>query len=306
MALRSVCLQVLLLCALCGRTEAEMLYLHNAPESPGDTRYDYHWQVLRAALEATRDAYGDYRLQPAAVMNESRQLYEMKRARGAISVMVLDPTLEMERYLLPVRIPIDKGLLGYRVLLIRAEDQPRFSAVRTLKQLQAFSIGQGSDWSDIHVYTQAGFRTIGGSSYEGLFDMLMARRFDAFGRGVSEVLPELAAHRESHPQMRIEDSLLIYYPLPIYFWFSPTEEGRQLQQRTQLGMQRLVDSGELERMFEAWYGPTIATLQLDQRRLFTLENPNLAPEQPYADARLWYHPRSAAAAPDAPAALPPD
>jgi hypothetical protein len=36
-----------------GATAAAMTYIHHAPESPLDVRYEYHWEILRTALEVT-------------------------------------------------------------------------------------------------------------------------------------------------------------------------------------------------------------------------------------------------------------
>ena len=133
----------------------------------------------------------------------------------------LSKTMDLVRTFL-----FDKGLLGYRVFLIQAADQPRFTGIQSLEQLRQLRFGQQREWSDVAVYQAAGLPVVTGSSYEGLFHMLMLRRFDAFGRGVSEVSGELAHWRKKYPQMAIETELLLYYPLPVYFWFARTDEGR--------------------------------------------------------------------------------
>lgn len=271
-------------------TNVQWRYVTNGPESPSDLRYAYHWKVLRAALDASRHDFGDYSVTMAQFMTESRQVAEMTSRNGQINTMVLDSTSELERDLVPVKIPVDKGLLGYRVFLIRSEDQVKFSAVTTLNDLRKFSIGQGSDWSDVAVYKAAGFNVVGGTSYEGLFNMLMYKRFDAFGRGVTEVLPELKGHREKLPEMVIEKDILLYYPMPVYFWFPKTDEGRRFAKRVEFGMNMVVNDGTLDRMFRENYGPVIKELNLKSRRIFKVENPDLPPNQPFKDARFWYDP----------------
>lgn len=154
-------------------------FIHNAPETADDQRYDYHWRVLRAALEVTRAEYGDYRLEPGEPMSEKLQVVEMQRPQGGLNTLVLDATLALEEVLQSVKIPIDKGLLGFRVFLIQAEDQPRFAGVQSLEQLRQFRFGQQREWSDVAVYQAAGLPVVSGSSYEGLFHMLMLRRCGA-------------------------------------------------------------------------------------------------------------------------------
>lgn len=276
------------------RTEAAVAaqwqFIHNGPEAADDHRYDYHWRVLRAALEATRGKYGDYVIESAAPMNEKLQVFEMQQPHGALNTLVLDATVALEEALQPVKIPVDKGLLGYRVFLINAEDQPRFSQVQSLDELRQFSFGQGRDWSDVAIYKFAGFKVIAGSSYAGLFRMLMARRFEAFGRGVTEVTGELEYWRKKYPQMAIENELLLYYPLPVYFWFARTPEGRSRAQRVEEGMGLLVADGTLDRLFAEEYGATIEAMRLDKRRLFRIANPYLPPGQPFDNRAYWFEP----------------
>jgi hypothetical protein len=265
-------------------------FVHNAPETEGDQRYAYHWRVLRAALEATRSKYGDYQLEPGQPLSEKLQVVEMQRPHGGLNTLVLDATQTLEEALQPVKIPIDKGLLGYRVFLIQAEDQPRFAGVQSLEQLRKLRFGQQREWSDVAVYQAAGLPVVTGSSYEGLFHMLMLRRFDAFGRGVSEVSGELAHWRKQYPQMTIENELLLYYPLPVYFWFARTDEGRLRVQRVEEGMRTLMADGTLDRLFSEEYAATIQQLGLDRRRTLKIANPHLSSNHPFDKPEYWFVP----------------
>jgi len=266
-------------------------FLHNGPESADDRRYDYHWQVLRAALEATRAEFGGYTLEPVSHMTESRQVLEMQRPGGLINTLVLDSTRALERQLMPVKVPVDKGLLGYRLFLIRARDQARFSQVRTLDELRRFVIGQQADWADVAIYRAAGFTVVGSSAYRALFPMLMAGRFDALGRGVTEVEQELAAQRQRFPGMRIESELLLHYPLAVYFWFAPSDEGRRRWQRVSAGMRQISADGTLDRLFKREFGEVVARLGLRERRLLEIPNPLLPAGQPFEQTGLWFDPR---------------
>ncbi|HUE90876.1 hypothetical protein [Pseudomonas sp.] len=265
-------------------------FVHNAPETEGDQRYAYHWRVLRAALEVTRSKYGDYRLEPGRPMSEKLQVIDMQRPQVGLNTLVLDATQTLEEALLPVKIPVDKGLLGYRVFLIQAADQPRFAGVQSLEQLRQLRFGQQREWSDVAVYQVAGLPVVTGSSYEGLFHMLMLRRFDAFGRGVSEVSGELAHWRKKYPQMAIESELLLYYPLPVYFWFARTDEGRIRARRVEEGMHTLMADGTLDRLFAEEYAATIEQLGLDRRRMLMIANPHLSSNHPFDKAAYWFTP----------------
>ena len=120
-----------------------MTYIHHPPESARDVRYVYQWEVLRTALEKTRPQWGEYRLVAGEVMTERRQAYELRNATGSLTVMYLGTTPDFERELVPVRIPVDRSLGGYGIFLVRAGEQARFDAVRTLDDLRQFTYGLG-------------------------------------------------------------------------------------------------------------------------------------------------------------------
>jgi hypothetical protein len=90
--------------------------IHPGPESALDKRNEYDWIVLRAALEKTRRAKGDFVLsENNEFINLARGLYEMSLPDGRINVLAKVSTIELEKKLLPIRIPFDLGIRGYRI-----------------------------------------------------------------------------------------------------------------------------------------------------------------------------------------------
>jgi len=267
-----------------------MTYIHHPPESARDVRYLYQWEVLRTALEKTHAKWGPYRLVAGEVMTERRQAYELRNATGNLTVMYLGTTPEFERELVPVRIPVDRSLGGYCVFLVRAGEQARFDAVRTLGDLRQFTYGLGLGWIDVEILRASGFNVVTGSSYDGLFEMLVNRRFDVFLRGAVEILDEYEQRREELRDIRIEDSLLLYYPLPMYFWFAKTPEGQRLAQRAEAGLRLMLADGSYDEIFDRYQRAKIERLHLKTRKAYRIDNPFLGPETPLADRRLWFDP----------------
>ena len=107
--------------------------------------------------------------------------------------MARTTSIARENALRPIRIPLDKGLTGYRLFLIKADTQAWTDPVRTLPQLQTLSIGQGATWVDSDILRANGFRVVTAPTYELLLPMLDSGRFDLFSRGVNEISHELAA-----------------------------------------------------------------------------------------------------------------
>ncbi|HEX3577866.1 MAG TPA: hypothetical protein VHY33_04810 [Thermoanaerobaculia bacterium] len=289
---RSAFFLALLLVSFAAAARAQvMTYIYHAPESSLDVRYLYHWEILRTALERTTPKWGPYRMVPSGFMTERRQAFELKNATGKLTVMYLSTTPDFEQHLIPIRIPVDKNLGGYCVFLIRRDEQNRFAAVRSIDDLRRFSYGLGLGWIDVDILKANGFRVVTGSSYDGLFEMLVNRRFDVFLRAATEVLDEFGKRKESLP-LAIEEGIVLYYPLPMYFWFPKTEEGRRLAARAEEGMRMMIADGTYDRIFDSYQRQKIEKLRLKERRIFRIANPLVGAETPFADKRLWFDPQT--------------
>jgi len=274
------------------RAEDAMRYLYNAPESGLDKRYLYHWTILKTALEKTVPKYGLYMMQPSESMSERRQTYELKNVTGKLTVMYLGTTPEMEKDLLPVRIPVDKNLGGYGVFLIRKENQKRFDAVNSLEDLRKFKYGLELGWIDVDILRSNQFQVVTASCYDCLFEMVENKRSDLAFRGVIEVIDEYEQRKEALPALTIETNLVLYYPMPMYFWFSKTDEGKRLAARAEEGMRAMIEDGTYDRIFGEYQDYKIDRLKLKERRIFRINNPFLGPETPFADKRLWFTPET--------------
>jgi hypothetical protein len=275
-------------------TAAATVYIYPRSESAVDSQVVYDYELLREALEATVGTHGPYELRPSApAMNQARAADEIAAGSTLVNVFARSTTIEHEQRLLPVRIPIDKGLLSYRVFLIRADMQPKFSAVNSLDDLRTYSVGSYATWADTRILREAGFKVITGDSYEGLFRMLVARRFDFFSRSADEALREFDERRELLPEMRVEENLLLHFPSTRFFFVQRSEEGARLAARIEVGLNRMIRDGSFDALFFKYKGPLIERAHLKTRRMFNIDNPVMSPEtQAMRKLRpeLWYDP----------------
>jgi hypothetical protein len=262
------------------------------PEAPGDTRYDHYWQLLAQALTITEPDFGPFRLREATLpMTERRAIDELEAARGTITVLVHGNVADYEQRLLPIRFPLDKGLLGYRVFLIRAEMQPKLDLVKGLDDLRRYSIGQGREWGDVTILREAGLRVVEGTSYGGLFSMLASGRFQLFSRSVVEVGEELAREKPHHPDIAIERHLMLFYPLTRYFYVTRSPAGDELARRISEGLERMLKIGLFDRMFDGFKRPFEDQIGFRNRLVIRLANPLQTLETPLNRSELWYAPK---------------
>lgn len=264
--------------------------IYPQPESEADTRDNDLVELIRLALEATVDLDGPFSMRPSATpMRESRYRFELKEGAN-VNIVWSTVTEELEQEFLPIRFPVRKGILGYRIFLIDEKNQDLFANIDSLDALRALRVGQGEDWNDVDVFKANGFRVVTGTDYEGLFKMLMAGRFDYFSRGINEAPDELAARAAQYPDMRVETNILLYYPWPKYFFVGKSNE--RLAGRIETGLRRLMQNGSYDRWFYTYHQAAIEVANLKDRRLFRIDNPLLPDSVPLDQAELWYAPFS--------------
>ena len=262
--------------------------LVNRPLSEKDTRYEYPNLLLKKVLEVTQSQYGKARIQYSKLkMPRDRTLIELEKGTH-IHVMAEAQKPGWEERLIPIRIPIRKGIQGYRTFLILKKNQSALSKINTLEQLRAIPTGSGQQWSTTSVLIENGFNVKEGRDYEGLFNMLVQGRFTTFGRGINETQTEYLSHKKLYPNLAIEKDLLLYIPLTTYFFVTPRLPS--LAKRIEKGLLNLIESGVFDNIFNDEFGDIIENSQLKKRKVFKIENSNLSSKTPFDIKEYWYTP----------------
>jgi hypothetical protein len=190
---------------------------------------------------------------------------------------------EREQQLRPIRIPLFKGLFGYRVLLIRKQEQARFDHINDIDDLAKLLGGQGTHWPDTLILQANGLPLTTAETTESLFRMINAKRFDYFPRGVSEAWFELLQRKEAN--LVVEENLLLYYPTAIYFFVNKNNEA--LAQRIEKGMEVLIDNGKFDQFFYNHPRVSSGLERLKNRRIIYLKNPYVPVQTPVNNPRYW-------------------
>lgn len=267
-------------------TQAKTVITYISPDGAKDHRQGYFVALLELAMDRSSTKPNDYQLKPHDVhMSQSRAIQLLRRNKE-LDVVWSMITEQREAILLPVRIPLLKGLMGYRVLIIRQEDQARFSQVHTVEQLKTFAAGQGHDWPDTKILRANGFNVATTSTYDGLFEMLLARRYDFFPRSIGEVTGELQEYGQSG--IMLQPDLVLYYLSPMYFFVAP--ENHKLADRLEAGLRAAIKDGSFDKAFHNYLfsEQKVARHWLKNKKIFELNNPLLPKKTPVDDKQLWY------------------
>lgn len=252
---------------------------------PSGSIYEYRWKLLETALSHTQDTEGSFRLTPyAEEVTQNRGILLLQS--GAIDVIALGTNDEREEKLLPIKIDILRGMVGFRLLVIRATDQARIAQMDDVALREQLTFGLNNHWADLPIMRANGFSVITSQEYENLFAMLAAGRFDAFPRGLNEARRELDERRQTYPQLAIEQSKALFFPYPVYFWVN--KDNVALAQRIERGLKQSLADGSFRKLFESYHAAEIAALKNEKRQVIRLDNPLLPAGAAPPDTSWWW------------------
>lgn len=238
-------------------------------------RYQYSQDLLMSALDRTITSHGEYEILDLIKLGTQDTSTLMgKKNYGDVIQGASRP--EWEENLLPIRIPILKGLHGVRLFVINKEMQAIFNNINSLEQLKALSLGTGENWTITKVFKHYNFNIVPVNNASFLYNMLEKKRFDCLSRGLHEVLIEYEANRKKNKDLHIEETILLHIPLPAYFFVNPTKP--KLAERITQGLKLLIKDGSFDKIFFKHFGDTIEQLNLSNRKIYHLENTVLSTE----------------------------
>tara|TARA_R110001583_G_scaffold22238_1_gene83529 strand:+ start:215 stop:1096 length:882 start_codon:yes stop_codon:yes gene_type:complete len=228
--------------------------------------------LLLQALDITKHEYGDYQIIYSNYMSQDRAFRELKNANLDIAHFV--STHQREKQIPPVYIPIMRGLLGYRLCLIKEDNQYKFNDVTTQQQWieKGITIAQHRNWPDTNVLKSNGFKVQTTFKPELLLQQLSKNRFDCYARGLSEISSELETNVPL--DITIEKNIVIFYPLPQFYFVNPKKP--LLAERIHLGLTRLQKNGSSDQLFDTYYKDLLDKFYLKNRNLIELDNPTLS------------------------------
>lgn len=256
------------------------------PQSENDSSHIFYKKLLIRALELTQEGSGFFRIEHSStVVSQGRAVVLLNQKEG-ITVHRMGTNLMRERELIPIRIPLNKGLLGVRLLLTNKTSDAEISS-STVKQLKKLRACQGTHWPDTTILRENGFEVFATPKYEHMFKLLNHGRCDYFPRSIVEGTAEFMSARAKYPNIRINNRILLSYDFPMYFFVGKKKQN--LAERIQSGLLIMSRNGDLLEILEN-NPSTQDAFPLSKwsgYKIFGLKNSRLSNKTPVDDKLLW-------------------
>lgn len=248
----------------------------NMTDIKNEDYYFYH--LLSLALSKTDSDQHKTTIKQLPYRLEDKRL-RTEMMHGVVDVLWSPTSGEFEQQMLPVRISLLRDLNNYRLLLIRKNEQARFSSIRSIEDLRKLKGGMGSQWTDANIMEYNGLPLVHAVGYGKLFKMLAAKRFDYFSRGLYQIQSEVNFYPEL--ELQIEQELMLSYPNEVYFFVN--KNNAVLAKRLEKGLNIALEDGSFDELFNSIprYRWGIELLKTHQRRVIELQS--LPPDLPAVD-----------------------
>tara|TARA_R110002111_G_scaffold119990_1_gene182927 strand:+ start:412 stop:1299 length:888 start_codon:yes stop_codon:yes gene_type:complete len=258
---------------------------HVSSRSDRDQQKTYYVALLQLAIEKAKHKFGPASLQSFGTpMVYQRKLKSLNN--GELDVMWAMTSEQREQELLPILIPILKGLIGYRIMVIQDSKQQQLTHVLSTQQIKSMVAIQGFDWADTDILRANGFNVQTSDWYNSFYKGVGKGIYDYFPRSILEPWAEMRRYR--FKSIVVENKHLLYYPAAMYFFVQ--KDNKALAQRLEFGLNQAIDDGSFDRLLYNYpaHKEALSKGKLHTRVVHKLSNPFLPKTAPLTDKRLWH------------------
>jgi len=266
------------------KSDIHVIYPNSQTDDPQfRDNINYMENILKLAL---KNSGAKYTLSTVSIGNISEKRSNMYLKEKRYNVHWMMTSSENEKELIPVKIPLFKGLIGWRIFIIRRSDEQYFSKITNTQDLAQLKAGLGHSWPDVTILRHSNFNISPMYSAVGRYTFLTQKRCDYFPRSIIEIWNEV--DQITDKSLVIEKTIALRYPAAYYFFVSPNEE--PIANAIQAGLKKIIKTGEFEQIFNKRFNKLIAKSNLKNRRIFQIENPLFRNDSMLNDPTLWFNP----------------
>ena len=234
---------------------------------------DYFYSLLTQALDVTEKEFGEYRFKQVDLPYSQERSLHFLNDQNILDVMHTMTNAQRELKYTPVKVPLLKGLMGYRMLITNTKNLPIIEKFEKPQQLKNMIACQGQHWPDSDILEHNGFQVARVLMFEAMFEMVEKGRCDFFPRGIHEIFPEYETFVKQHPSLKIVKNIILHYQAPVYFFVG--KKDHELAMRIDSGLKRLINTGRFDQLLKQ--NPITARVfpleQWKDSRVLQLENP---------------------------------
>lgn len=241
---------------------------------------EYPFMLLKLAL-----SYSDKPIRAElskSVMLQKRAMAQLTNNKS-VDVVASMTSIEREQVLLPIRFPLLKGLIGWRLALISNNTPEILESVKNTAQLKGLLAGQVHDWPDTRILRNNGLEVYSSSTLSGLYKMLSQNRIDYLPRAITEIWYELDINQDK--AVKVDNHVLIYYPAAAYFFVNKGNSALALE--IEQGLEAALKDGSFDQLFYGYFQGSLDRSALKNRAVITLKNTLLPENTPRLRKELW-------------------
>ena len=244
----------------------------------------YQKELLTEAFNYSASHHSVKQYEPH--LPHGRGFFFMNENKG-MDIVVGYSTKEREEKYLAIPIPIIKGLNGWRIPALHRDNKELFKNVTEFEQFKQFMAGVYHTWTDAKIMEHSGIKLSKGSDFDGLYQMIHAKRIDYFPRSMAEVTDEVELY--SGPKYNLDIAMdpytLLHYPTAYYFYVN--KNNTVLAKEITDGLEAMIANGKFDEIFNRHYGQYVKLIKHDKRRVFHIPNPLLPSNAQLHRKELW-------------------
>lgn len=254
-------------------------------QSAEDTSHQYFIELLQLAVSKLPESDGISSVEIVArdglTHGSLFRLLELE----SIDILWGGTSADREKTLLPIRFPLMRGLLGYRVSITHKDNlQILRDAGAGIALKKACQVHY---WPDADILKDNDFVVIETQDYVRTFELTANKKCDYFPRAIFEGYGELAEAQRKFEDLVMFDDVIIHYPFPYYFFVK--KGNNSLATLIEKGLRKASEDGSFSRMMEN-HPLTKHVFPISKwrdKRVISLSNKTLTNASEYQRNRIW-------------------
>ena len=229
------------------------------------------FDFIELALAKAESKFGRYTIETLPASN-IEQAFDLLNTPTGLDLIVsgVEKSRELQAY--PIYVPLDRGLLGFRLCLINKRSVDVFSAIGTAEEFNErnLPIFVKQQWPDRGIYENNGFLVQGFSELTSLTNALSGDSNACFSRSLIEIDFDAAKYQD----LKIEESIAFIYPLADIIYVN--KANTRLQAALEYGLNKAIEDQSYYQLFNKHYESVLQQHSFYFRKMFLMKNDEIS------------------------------